>query len=122
MAPQDLGPFILVYTRDLAVIALYHRMSNEILAVHNVWNAPPALAEGRVRALRADYVVDCPPYPIVAVQPGNLLRLLLRKAIPPPTSACSPCLRPSRSWKIYRDPVPPAGSRERLSQASNLPL
>ena len=104
MAPQDLGPFILVYTRDSAVIAPYHRMSNEILAVHNVWNAPPALAEARVRALRADYVVDCPPYPIMAA-PGTF-GSLLRKAPPP---AWLKPLSPTKSiLKIYQV-LPPAG-------------
>jgi hypothetical protein len=104
MAPQDLGPFILVYTRDTAVIAPYHRMSNEILAVHNVWNAPPALAEARVRALHADYVVDCPPYPIVA-GPGTF-GVLLRKGPPPPWLRA---LSPAKSaLKIYQV-LPPVG-------------
>jgi hypothetical protein len=104
MAPQDLGPFILVYTRDTAVIAPYHRMSNQILAVHNVWNAPPPLAEARVRALHADYVVDCPPYPIMAA-PGTF-GTLLRKAPPPPwLKALSPA---KSALKIYRV-LPPAG-------------
>jgi hypothetical protein len=104
MAPQDLGPFILVYTRDSAVIAPYHRMSNEILAVHNVWDAPPALAEARVRALHADYVVDCPPYPIMA-GPGTF-GALLRKAPPP---AWLRALSPAKSTlKIYQV-LPPAG-------------
>jgi len=98
MAPQDLGPFILVYTRDTAVIAPYHRMSNEILAVHNVWNAPPALAEARVRALHADYVLDCPPYPIVA-SPGTF-GVLLRKGPPPPW--LKPLSLPKSVLKIYQ--------------------
>jgi hypothetical protein len=98
LAPQDLGPFILVYTRDSAVVAPYHRMSNQILAMHNVWNAPPALAEARVRALGADYVVDCPPYPLVAA-PGTF-GTLLRKA--PPPAWLTP-LSPTKSiLKIYR--------------------
>ena len=104
MAPQDLGPFILVYTRDSAVIAPYHRMSNEILAVHNVWNAPPALAEARVRALRADYVVDCPPYPIVAA-PGTF-GTLLRKGPPPPWLRALSSAK--SALKIYQV-LPPAG-------------
>jgi hypothetical protein len=103
MAPQDLGPFILVYTRDTAVVAPYHRMSNEILAVHNAWAAPPAVAEARVRALRADYVVDCPPYPIIA-GPGTF-GALLRKGPPPPWLKG---LSPAKSvLKIYRV-LPPA--------------
>jgi hypothetical protein len=98
LAPQDLGPFILVYTRDSAVAAPYHRMSNQILAVHNVWDGPPAQAEARVRALGADYVVDCPPYPIMA-DPGTF-GALLRKGPPPAwLETLSP---PKSTLKIYR--------------------
>lgn len=106
MAPQDLGPFILVYTRDSAVAAPYHRMADQILAVHEVWNAPPASAEARVRALNADYVVDCPPYPIVA-SPGTFGALLRKAPAPPWLKALSPT---RSNLKIYQV-LPPPSSR-----------
>jgi hypothetical protein len=66
LAVQDMGPFIIAMTHDSVIAAPYHRMSKEIIAVHEVMDAPPALAEGRVRALRADYIVDCPTYPLMS--------------------------------------------------------
>jgi hypothetical protein len=112
LAPQDLGPFILVYTKDSAVVAPYHRMSNEILAVHNVWNSPPALAESRVRALHADYVVDCPPYPIMA-GPGSF-GVSLRKG--PPPSWLENLSSAKSTLKIYR--VLPAKGGDGRNMAS----
>ncbi len=56
----DLGPFILAETRDSVLAAPYHRMAWGILAAHDALGANPAAAEAKVRALKADYVVDCP--------------------------------------------------------------
>jgi hypothetical protein len=66
LAVQDLGPFIIALTPHSVIAAPYHRMSEEILAVHQVVDGPPARAEARVRALRADYIVDCPTYPLMS--------------------------------------------------------
>lgn len=97
-APQDLGPFILVFTHHSAVAAPYHRLSNVILAEHLVWDGPPAAAEARVRALHADYLVDCPPYPIAAGR-GTFGTLLRKGAIPP---WLQPLSGPKATLKIYR--------------------
>jgi hypothetical protein len=103
LAPQDMGPFILAYTPDSVVAAPYHRMWPQILAVHRFWNAPPAAAEGRLRALEADYVVDCPPYPLAAGP--NSFAAALRKGVTPPWLKL---VSPARSaLKIYRV-LPPA--------------
>ena len=56
----DLGPFILADTEDSVLSAPYHRMSWGILAAHNAQAAPSAQAEPQVRALKVDYVVECP--------------------------------------------------------------
>ncbi len=71
LAPTDMGPFILLAGRHAALVAPYHRMSTEILAAHGAFDATPPLAEARVKALGATYLVDCPPYPLV-VGPGSL--------------------------------------------------
>lgn len=71
MATQDLGPFILVTTSHSVIAAPYHRLAANILAVHEAFDAPPRLAEARVRALGADYVVTCPGYPMF-VGPAGL--------------------------------------------------
>jgi hypothetical protein len=103
LAPQDLGPFIVVYTPHSVVAAPYHRMWPQILAVHRVWNAPPALAEGRVRALHPDYVVDCPPYPLMSGSKSFSGRL--RKGeIPPWLNLISPAKAPLRIYRV----LPPA--------------
>lgn len=97
-APQDLGPFILAFTHHSAVAAPYHRMSNVILAEHEVWNGPPAAAEARVRALGADYLVDCPPYPIAAGP--KTFGVELRKGATP--AWLQPLSGPKATLKIYR--------------------
>ena len=60
----DLGPFILADTRDSVLSAPYHRMSWGILAAHNAQAATSADAEQQVRALKIDYVVECPINPL----------------------------------------------------------
>jgi hypothetical protein len=62
----DLGPFILAHTRDAVVAAPYHRLTFGILAAHDALDAVDAAAQAKVRALRADYLVECP---------GNALRV-----------------------------------------------
>jgi hypothetical protein len=98
LAAQDLGPFILVATRQSTVTAPYHRMAREILAGHLAFDAPPALAEARVRALGATYVVDCPPYPMYVA--AGSFGALLRRA--PPPAWLEPLSPPEAVLKIYR--------------------
>ena len=64
LAEINLGPFILADTGDSVLAAPYHRMSWGILAAHEAQDAPPAAAEARVRALKIDYVVECPANPL----------------------------------------------------------
>jgi len=98
LAPQDLGPFILATTGQSVVAAPYHRMSAQILAVHRVFDAPPAQAEARVRALGATYVLDCPPYPLVA-DPGSFGARLRAGPAPAWLEALSGA---GDSLKVYR--------------------
>jgi hypothetical protein len=98
LAELDLGPFILVQTHHATVAAPYHRMWPVILAHHQAWNAPPSMAEARVRALGATYVVDCPPYPMV-VDPGSFGDLLRKGRVPP---WLEPLSRPGAVLSIYR--------------------
>jgi hypothetical protein len=104
LAPQDLGPFILVYSAHSVVAAPYHRLSNAILAAHLAWAAPPRFAEARVRALGADYLLDCPPYPLM-VGPGSLGAALRRGQIPPWLQRLTP---PTATLQLYR--VLPTGA------------
>jgi hypothetical protein len=81
LAPQDLGPFILVYTHHSAFAAPYHRMAAQILAAHRFFAAAPGQARALLPAPRPDYVVDCPGYPLM-VGPGSL-GAALRKGVTP---------------------------------------
>ena len=81
LAGPDMGPYVLALTRHTVVAAPYHRISKAILADHEAFNAPPNLAEARVRALGADYVVDCAPYPMF-LDPGSF-GVRLHHAPPP---------------------------------------
>ena len=98
VAPQDLGPFILAFTPHSVVAAPYHRMSREILEVHRLWNAAPAAAEGDLRAMHPDYLVDCPPYPLAA-GPKSFAAALRHGVIPPWLVRLTP---PKAQLQIYR--------------------
>jgi hypothetical protein len=76
MSETDLGPYILAFTPHSSLAAPYHRMSWGILAAHQAFDAPPAQAEARVRALGVTYIMDCPPYPMMVPPPsfGGRLR------------------------------------------------
>jgi hypothetical protein len=98
ISETDLGPFILAWTRDQALAAPYHRMSIGILAAHDVLDAPPAGAEVLARARRANYIVDCPPYPMNVGQ-GSLGRALRRGEIP---AWLDPLTKRDEVLQIYR--------------------
>jgi hypothetical protein len=104
MATQDFGSYILQATPHSVLIAPYHRLSKQILAVHEAFNAPPNQAEARVRALGADYVLDCPTYPMF-IDAGSF-GARLRQG--PPPAWLIPLSPPRAVLKIYR--VRPAGA------------
>jgi hypothetical protein len=103
IAPQDLGPFILVYTRDSALAAPYHRVWPAILEAHETFALPQKQAETLARGFHATYIVDCPPYPLVASK-GSLGDDLRTGKIPGWLTNLS---GPKDALKIYR--VEPAG-------------
>jgi hypothetical protein len=78
----DLGPFILADTKDSVLAAPYHRMSWGILAAHEAQAAPQAQAEAKVRALKIDYVVECPATPLRV--PAASFEGDLRRGVVPP--------------------------------------
>ncbi len=85
----DLGPFILADTGDSVLSAPYHRMTWGILAAHEAQAASPADAEARVRALKVDYVVECPANPLRVV-PNSFEAELRRGKVPPWLTRVSP--------------------------------
>jgi hypothetical protein len=98
MAPVDLGSFILDATPHSVVVAPYHRLSRQILAVHEAFDATPERAEAAVRGLRADYVVICPGYPMM-VDAGSFGARLAAGAAPP---WLTPLSKPGAVLAIYR--------------------
>ena len=98
LSEEDLGAFILAFTAHSAIAAPYHRLSAEILAAHDALNAPPALAEARVRRMGVTYVVDCPPYPM-SVDAGSFGARLRAGQTP---AWLDPLSAPKATLKIYR--------------------
>jgi len=75
LADIDLGSFILLFTPHSALSAPYHREWAMILKAHDAFEGPPGVAEGRVRALGANYVVDCAGLPLMGGASGLAARL-----------------------------------------------
>ncbi|HEY1561982.1 MAG TPA: hypothetical protein VGF71_14020 [Caulobacteraceae bacterium] len=98
IAPQDLGPFILVYTHDTALAAPYHRVWPAILEAHETFALPQAQAEKLARGFHAAYIVDCPPYPLGAPK-GSLGDDLRHDKVPTWLRQVS---APTGALKIYR--------------------
>jgi hypothetical protein len=75
LADIDLGSFILLFTPHSALSAPYHRAWAMILKAHDAFDGPPGVAEGRARALGADYIVDCAGLPLMGGASGLAVRL-----------------------------------------------
>jgi len=81
LADVYMGPFILAHTQDAALAAPYQRMTWGILAAHDALSASSALAEAKFRALKIDYLAECPASP-VAPAPHSIEADLARGRIP----------------------------------------
>jgi hypothetical protein len=99
LSEPDLGPFILAFTRDAVFVAPYHRLSQEILIVHDALDATPAAAAAKVRALGADYVVDCRGMATLPTRKGSFGQRLRAGAAPAWLRKLSP---PGATLAIYR--------------------
>ena len=94
-----MGPFILANTReDSALTAPYHRMSWGILAAHDAMSANGIQAEAKFRALKIDYLVECPASP-VAPSPGSIEAELAQGKVP---AWLQPLSDQNEALKIYR--------------------
>ncbi len=109
----DLGPFMLIYTKDSPIAAPYHRMAGAILEVHNAFNAAPAAAEGLVRRSGAQYLVDCPAYPMIADK-GSFGDRLRKGATPSWLELVS---KPHETLTVFRI-RPPANQDQVVSSGS----
>jgi hypothetical protein len=65
----------------MALTAPYHRMTWGILAAHDAVSAPAALAEAKFRALKIDYLVECPSDNVHRA-PGSIEADLARGQVP----------------------------------------
>jgi hypothetical protein len=94
----DLGSHILANTPHSVLVAPYHRIAPMILAAHQAMDAPAGPAEAKVRALGADYIVDCPGS-YLGLGPASLGRALRAGQVPPWLQRLS---APSATLQIYR--------------------
>ncbi len=97
LAEPDLGPFVLLFTRDSALSAPYHRIGGAIVRAHEALDGPPGEDEARTRALGASYVVSCRGLPAMGRRPG--LDARLRAGVVP--SWLTPLSSPGESLQIY---------------------
>ena len=104
LSEPDLGSFVLANTADTAMSAPYHRMTWGILASHDALAAPAAEAEGKVRALHAAYILDCPVHRLRL--PAGSVGDDLRHGRPP--AWLQPLSTPGQPLRIYR--VAPAAA------------
>jgi hypothetical protein len=81
LADIYMGPFILAHTPHTALTAPYHRMTWGILAAHDAVSAPATLAEAKFRALKIDYLVECPSDNVHRA-PGSIEADLARGQVP----------------------------------------
>jgi hypothetical protein len=104
LSEPDLGSFVLANTAHTAMSAPYHRMTWGILAAHDALAAPAAEAEGRVRALHASYILDCPVHRLRS--PAGSLGDDIRHGRPP--AWLQPLSGPGQPLRIYQ--VAPAAA------------
>jgi hypothetical protein len=97
----DLGPHIIANTSDSAIAAPYHRITGAILASHQALAAPPGLAESKVKALGADYIVDC-PFSYLGVPEGSLGRDLREGKTPAWLQRLSGPTAPLQIYRVLR--------------------
>ena len=81
LADIYMGPFILAHTPHMALTAPYHRMTWGILAAHDAVSAPAVQAEAKFRALKIDYLVECPTDNVHRA-PGSIETDLARGQMP----------------------------------------
>jgi hypothetical protein len=66
-ANLDYGPFVLALTPHSVVAAPYHRLSVGIMAAHQIFAEPPAIARDLLARFHAAYVATCGPQPPLGI-------------------------------------------------------
>ncbi|HEX4710909.1 hypothetical protein [Phenylobacterium sp.] len=99
----DEGPYVLANTPDAALQAPYHRMGRGIREARAALGASPLEAEGRIRALKVAYVVNCPAHAAQSdrqsLAADSLQRTLDAGRIP---AWLEPLSRPGEPLQIFR--------------------
>jgi hypothetical protein len=99
----DLGSYVLANTASSALAAPYHRMAWGNLAAHAALSAPVDRAEGRVRALNASYVLECPAHRHQWSRLGMSADALQRRLdAGQPPAWLHPLTAPGATLEIYR--------------------
>jgi hypothetical protein len=71
VASVDFGPYIVALTRHDVLAAPYHRIDGAIVESYRILRGTPEVAEQKLRALDADYLIECVP----VTKPGERVRL-----------------------------------------------
>lgn len=71
VASVDFGPYIVAKTRHDVLAAPYHRIDGAIVESYKILRGTPEVAEQKLRALDADYLIECVP----VSKPGEPVRL-----------------------------------------------
>ncbi len=71
VASVDFGPYIVALTRHDVLAAPYHRIDRAIVETYKIFRSTPEIAEQKLRALDADYLIECVP----VSAPGERVRL-----------------------------------------------
>ncbi len=71
VASVDFGPYIVALTRHDVLAAPYHRIDAAIVESYRIFRSSPEIAEPKLRALDADYLIEC----VAVTKPGERVRL-----------------------------------------------
>ncbi len=107
VADVNLGPYLVARTKLDVLSAPYHRLGRQILAAHEIFNAPVQEAEALLRKVDAQYVITCPGLDSTrprSGRPADSLQARLQAGTPPPFLApvVLGATTPLRVWRFAR--------------------
>ncbi|HWK50380.1 MAG TPA: hypothetical protein VNR40_10865 [Steroidobacter sp.] len=107
VADVNLGPYLVAGTKLDVLSAPYHRLGRQILAAHEIFNAPAQEAQTLLRNQNTYYVITCPGLDSTRPtggRPADSLQTLLQAGTPPPflTPVVLDKSTPLRVWRVAR--------------------
>jgi hypothetical protein len=96
LAPVDLGPYLLLFTRHSVVAAPYHRQGEGIVAGLAIENGSQAEVERAVQRFRPRYLLACADW----ARPGSFTERLAQDEAPVPGLRLAKRVGNLRLWEI----------------------